>query len=38
MFDVGQHLKSFNVASSYCDKTHCKSFFLYQILENAIIP
>ena len=31
-------LKSFNVASLYCDKTHCKSSFLYWILEDAIMP
>ena len=30
-------LKSFNVASSYCNKTHCKSFLLYWISKDAII-
>ena len=31
-------LKSFNVASSYCDKTHFKSFSLYWILKDVIMP
>jgi hypothetical protein len=30
-------LKSFNVASSYCDKIQCKGFFLYWIWKNVII-